>query len=507
MKQPIQNAKRGLSLLLCLALLLAALSLGGVSAKAKACTCNEIPMVSIAGIGDTLYRGAGTPEQEEVHVAETANLPGALLPMALNLVKAVALWDWDAGADAISAVAYSLLGHLQCDEKGRSIEPISSPYIPPSPEQNHKTDQTYGFRYDWRLDPMQVARELDKYIKLVQAATGHSKVAVRYHSEGGLVVTAYLAQFGSAAIDHLIPIASAHNGLTLLGELFNKNVQIDAAALANVLRTFIESEGAMGLIGGLTSILEQAGILDALIFALQLVIDNAGDRLFETTLVPLFAQWPALWGFVPDAYYESAKAAMLDKQKHAALIKTIDDYHYKAGVKADELLRKAAKNGTKVSIIACYGYPSMPFFADANLCADGLIDTARESSGATCAPCGQALPQGYTQKKADGHNHISPNGQIDASTCVFPEQTWFLQDMIHFTAGQDALVDFLVHSKTQPTVRSNPKFPQFMTRLPDGTFIPSAQAAQPPAPPTSLFSSVTQLLTNVLLLLVALVTG
>lgn len=507
MNRTILRARKTVSLLLCLSLLLAMLALGGVSAKAKSCNCAEIPRIGIAGIGDTMYYNYGTPEQEAINVAETAALPDALLPMAANLIKAVALRSWDAGADAISDIAYALLGHLQCDTAGKSIQAISNPYRPIPPDQDHKVNHYYHFKYDWRLDPMQAARELDEYVKLVQASTGHKKVVLQYHSEGGIVVNAYLAQFGDASVDHLIGVASAHNGLTLLGELFNKNVQLDAAALANLVRTFIESDGAMALIGDLVGVLEQAGILDALVFALQLVLDNAGDRLFETTLVPLFAQWPALWGFVPDAYYESAKAAMLDSKTHAALIRVIDDYHYKAGAKADALLKKAVKNGAKVSIIACYGYPSMPFFADANLCADGLIDTALESSGATCAPCGQVLPEGYKQKVADGHNHLSPNGQIDASTCVFPEQTWFLQDMLHFNASFGALVDYLVSCKAQPTVRSNPKYPQFMTRLTDGTFIPSEQADSPPYQPTTLPGAALRLLMDMIGLLVGLVTG
>jgi hypothetical protein len=41
---------------------------------------------------------------------------------------------------------------------------------------------------------------------------------------------------------------------------------------------------------------------------------------------------------------------------------------------------------------------------------------------------------------------------VDASTCLLPDQTWFIRDNLHFTAGTGGLLNFLVDSKKQPTV-------------------------------------------------------
>ncbi|MDR2525705.1 MAG: hypothetical protein LBC83_05950 [Oscillospiraceae bacterium] len=480
---------KGLAWITAAALLLGCLATGPFAAGSESCACAEIPRVYIEGIGAPLRRNAGTAAEEQVDVADTAHIQEALLPMARSILKAVALHSWEAGADAIASLAYSLFGHLQCDERGKSIAPISNPYA--APTQDHRQDKNFGFRYDWRLDPMESARQLHEYIQLVRALTGHEKVALLYFSEGGLVATAYLAQFGSDAIDHLVPIMSAHNGLTLLGELFSKNLHLSAPATANLIRSLVTNQGGaeMDLVAALVTVLEQAGLLEALTGALQVLLDNAGDRIYEAALIPLFVQWPALWGFVPDRYYESAKAAVLADNKHVDFIRTIDDYHYNAGAKADALLAEAAANGTKVSIVASYGFPSMPFFSGANVSADGLIDTALESSGATCADNGQTLGARYTQKIDDGQNHISPNRQIDASTCAFLNQTWFLQDQIHFTFAYPDFIDFLIYSDAQPTITSDANYPQFITRLPDNTFIPSTQAPAKPPPAAKLWLS------------------
>lgn len=39
-----------------------------------------------------------------------------------------------------------------------------------------------------------------------------------FRSEGGVITMTYLSRFGYAALDHMIAIASAHNGMSLAGE-------------------------------------------------------------------------------------------------------------------------------------------------------------------------------------------------------------------------------------------------------------------------------------------------
>jgi len=304
---------------------------------------------------------------------------------------------------------------------------------------------------------------------------------------------AYLARYGNGDIGVLIPSMSAHNGLTMVGELFNKNVELGADLAVQYLRSYGEStdgQGAMGLMVPAANLLQTTGIAEWLIRVLAVLLEHIQDKVFEEALIPLFVQWPALWSFVPHEYYESAKKALLDDPKYDGYKKLIDNFHYKAGggYKADELILKAVKAGVRVCIIAGYGFPTQPFTANSDFDADGLIDTTRSSSGGTTAGLWNTFPADYKQKVNDGHNHISPDRKIDASTCLLPENTWFIRSQIHFTGNTGALREAILTSKAKPTVHNLQGFPQFLTAVTDGKFVPNEPV--PPAPRSTLVGSI-----------------
>ena len=53
---------------------------------------------------------------------------------------------------------------------------------------------------------------------------------------------------------------------------------------------------------------------------------------------------------------------------------------------------------------------------------------------------------------------------IDASTCILPENTWFVKDMLHSTThdGHDEFYRILHESEEQITVFDMEEYPQFM---------------------------------------------
>ena len=491
MKRTIQRA---LGLLLCLALLGAACSLGAQAAgtNTKTCACNEIPRVGVPGIGGTLYMNFGASEQTEAGVVDTEGLKAQILPAVKSLISAVAARSWEKAGGALNALATGMFGHLRVDERGNSVQPISTGALFDK-EQDHKKKHGYTFEYDWRLDPMENAVKLNAFIKEVIAGTGHKKVVLHAESEGGLVSMAYLAQFGTGDIEHYIASVGAFNGLTLIGELFTGNIEIGYRQVTEFLRQFghyyAPDEGFMALFTPLADLLDSTGLAAPLVFALRQLIVKSQDTLYAETLVPLFGQWPALWGFVPDEYYKDAKQFMFGNDpKYKDFIKLIDTFHYKAGPGMADKILAGANQTIKVSIIANYGFTPMPFTSENGYDTDGLIDTARESCGATTAGLGRTFPESYRQKANDGHNHLSADRRIDASTCLLPDQTWFFKNTLHFFGGHGALVDFLVDSEKQPTVFDNPEFPQFMTRLPGGAVI--ATVAEEPAAPVTIGSSI-----------------
>ena len=53
---------------------------------------------------------------------------------------------------------------------------------------------------------------------------------------------------------------------------------------------------------------------------------------------------------------------------------------------------------------------------------------------------------------------------IDASTCIMPENTWFIKDMLHSTThdGHDELYRIMFESEEQLTVFDLEEYPQFL---------------------------------------------
>jgi hypothetical protein len=96
-----------------------------------------------------------------------------------------------------------------------------------------------------------------------------------------------------------------------------------------------------------------------------------------------------------------------------------------------------------------------------------MLDTKYASLGATCATPGMPFLPFYKQKVTKcGHDHISADRLVDASTCLLPEQTWFAKNKIHGTdVDYDGWRDWFLETP-YPTVHLNPRYPQFMEKRP-----------------------------------------
>ena len=101
---------------------------------------------------------------------------------------------------------------------------------------------------------------------------------------------------------------------------------------------------------------------------------------------------------------------------------------------------------------------------------DGLIETHYQSGRALTAPYGETFGRKYVAKGTEcpdlSHNHVSTDGIVDASTCFFPENTWFIKYNRHVGVPIDTdcekLMLYLALSEDYVTVHDNEKFPQFM---------------------------------------------
>ena len=154
------------------------------------------------------------------------------------------------------------------------------------------------------------------------------------------------------------------------------------------------------------------------------------------------------------------------------------DYYHNVQLELAPTIQNVMDAGTTVSVVSKYGFPQTPVIRSRNNESDFVVDTKYSSIGATCAPYDETLPTDYTQQRYPEKNYISPDRKIDASTCAFPDQTWFIKNSSHIgtlsggTDGEQPLLMWLLCSETQPTVWDNALYPQYSTYLPDGTCVP-----------------------------------
>jgi len=457
--------KKLFSLVLCVAMLLGLAT--PVSAADKPCKCGISPVIYVAALGSAgIYANRGTAEEKLLFRPDT----NALLKDAAGLVPAAAklavTGNYDAFGDALIAFINKAFGELALDGDGNSLPYVKADGGVPTYHE-HSLEQDWYFGYDFRLDPYEHAARLNKWIHAIKEMTGHHKVQLRVSSMGGMVAMAYLEKYGTGDIEKVLFQCCPFQGTAVAGELFNGLIEIDKNALMNYAKDALPSldTGFLGmLLYNLVDVFDLLGIWGLLLPIADKLILNLKDRILEEALFPIFGSMPGIWSFVPAEYYDSAKKQVLDKQTQAGLIKKLDRYQMRVMRRAPEILKGAVEDGVRVYIIAGYNIQRTPLVTAHRKNSDGTDDTDFATLGATCAEIRGTLGEGYKQKIKDGHDHLSKDGVIDASTCALPEYTWFIRDMLHATthAGHKEFYRVLLSSKTQLTVYDKAEYPQFL---------------------------------------------
>lgn len=433
---------------------------------------SEYPLVNTA-TGEAAF----PPSTDAIVNTVTGVLPSLMTLLGSGKTQA----DYDAFCDAALPVVNALFEPIACNpdgsvkhtevglayqypesaaEYGKNSEAYAQAFdkaLLRSVANTVGADKTYVYGLDWRLSPTEIADELNEWVQHIKSVHGCDKVSLAGISMGGVMVSAYLAKYGTADISNITMISSAFTGLSYIGALFNGGIAIDEQGLYNMLNQLVGSETLSKVVGSTGLVKQIIGLIDDLYAAEQ-------DRLFTECLIPGFGYNPGLWSFVPADDYEAAKAFMFarmdstDAQK-AALEAKIDAYH-EIQVNAKANLEAAKKAGVNVAIISNYNSPMPPISTASAQTGDQVIETVHTSAFATCADYGKQLPEGTKGK------YVSPDRMIDASTCWFPNETWFIKNMQHVgfndTQNQCDLYTWLMTTSKQVTVQSNPDFPQFL---------------------------------------------
>ena len=346
------------------------------SAASQQCNCGEEPIVYVAALGSaTLYQNAGTEDEKVIFRPETMTYVKLIAKLLVPLVSVIVTKDYDAFADKLIPAVADVFGPLANAENGDSTADITTKEELPT-DPTHGFEYSYYFGYDFRADPLVIAKDLDAYIDHVLELTGHEKVRLRASSMGGVMTMAYFEQFGCEKVKSVIFQNCPISGTAVAGDLYCGRLEINEDSLyrygATALPTIMD-EGLANFLMILISGLKYSGILGALIDAVNRVVDNCAGRVFDELLIPVFKANCGIWSFVPDEYYLDAKAFMLGDNPNEELEARIDYYHYNVQCKAGEILNGVLDSGVPVMIVSAYGVQRTPLVPTWHNDSDGTV--------------------------------------------------------------------------------------------------------------------------------------
>ena len=451
-----------------------------------------IPVIMLSGDGEPLVDADGNQVFDINHVDKLADgtdtnqlfesIANVLQPFLLEGV----LFDrWDNYYANLEKEIGELTEEIRLDENGNAKNGtgISAARIEEN-ETNMHTDkrgdkgyfepEDYHFWYDWRLDPLEIADQLAEYIDNVMAVTGAPKVSLISRCVGTNVTLAYVAKYGTAKLHGFGMDGSCSYGGEFISDALSGKFKVDGAAIERFLTDYNElgmldvSAFAMASVDLLT----KSGALSAFTAATretiyQKIMVGATSALALST----FFTMPCYWAFVTAEDYETAKQYVFGEEgsekrtQYAGLIEKLDNYHEAVRAKIPKLVPSLGQQNVKVAIISKYGFQMMPICASCNAVSDQYASVYRSGYGATASTIYETLSDEYIAKRvAEGKGkYISADKQVDASTCMYPDATWFTKGIRHgeWSATENEILYEVVTANRQLTPADFP-YTQFM---------------------------------------------
>lgn len=501
----MKKIKIALSLILAIALT-SIMVLPAFAAGTQGCNCGHAPVIQVRGIGETLY------DADDNEIFSTSNIVSGILPIipqlgeflldttnvelfvgaAESAVKTIfgpVMYDRNAARLAKDADGNEAVISVKCDN--RPVEDYMNfdsnlteeGKLSKALYEELGDDHVYFFTYDWTGNPVQIVKDLDKFIDEVKKQSGHDKVSINAESMGGAITSLYIDTYGQSDIENLVMANSAFNGLEMLGQLFTGNVNIDGEALTYLLIQEILGNAEYAELVPYLPLLEQIVPVVNELMQNETVKAMIYDRIFR----PVFGYMPSFWCLIPSYSFDAAKDYMfgentgtfVESRNYAGsnllqIVNKVRSASMSTDSMVDRLINGYSVMGFQViapinsyANVTNYNKFIAPVTYSANWNSDGVIEVYNASGWATAADMGYTLGEGYIQSQLkDVANYVSPDNVIDASTCQAPDNTWFIKNLGHINYdANDGTADFYVWLLTateEYTINTNPEYPQFM---------------------------------------------
>ena len=425
-------------------------------------TGSQIPVILLSGDGDVLYDKDGN-RLFSIHDLGNMSAEDAdkkeLLQSVANVLQPFLLEGllqnkWDNYYEQLEKEIGELFAGVHLDENGEASngsdiskehrdEVRNNMTVDKKGKKGYYAWKDYSFWYDWRLDPMAVADELHEYVEGVKAITGVEKVAIAGRCVGINVMLAYLVKYGYDSVYGFALDGSSSNGGEFISEALSGKFKLDGPALERFLIDY-DSIGKISVSDfALASIdlLVKSGAVERLSKTVRATIyDKVVQGVTSALALGTYFTLPCYWSFVKAEDFEEAKNYVFGPEgsekrvKYAGLIKKLDRYQAEVVQRLPEIMGGLREHDINTVIISKYGFQNIPICASCNLISDQYASVTSSSFGATTADSlYTTLSDEYiAQRVAEGKSkYISPDKQVDASTCLYPDYTWFTKGAGH----------------------------------------------------------------------------
>lgn len=483
-------SKKLIALLLCLSLTVTCFTfLGSVSFATDDVDGTVIPTIYVPGKGAALSMKNEDGTSTRVF---PVTMPESFIEETVQenigvFAKAFFTQEWAEFGDVLADALGEIYGVLNLDEHGNTQNNVYLEWTWNKSSLNgNKVNgkyptQRYTFYYDWRLDPYENADILKQYIEDVREVTGADEVALVGRCLGATVTMAYLEKYDAQYISDFMLYSSALDGATQCSKAFAGELYLDPDGIERFVYDYeiFDDESINELLQAFITVFNATYGLDITCWAINNVITKKYLELMPKALMNTYATFPGYWSMVSDRDYNKAKETVFygkDKEQYADLIEKLDNYHYNVQVKSNDLLKEYSERGIEISNITKYGSQTVPMTSEADMVSDTRCSVYDSSKGATTAKILEGFDDDYVEKaRLNGTDkYISPDRLIDASTCLFPDTTWFVKELPHrdFPAVINTLIDEIINNDGF-TVDSDEDFPQYMIySSDDDSFVP-----------------------------------
>ena len=468
--------------LLCLVLsIMMALS---VSLPAMAATVEETDdiIIYIKGYGCKIYKDNIMAEENVIFpkpVDISSVLSKSLKPILSELAQGVITKDYSKYCDEIYNAVAPIFEESVLDKNGEASDgsgwggdALTADFIV---SEVNTPENSIMFPYDWRLSPQYNAKILEKFIDRVCKEKGVQQVDIMSRCLGSTLVNCYLEEgTNTHKVDDVIMYIPGTMGMYVLGALFSGNIDLNSDSINTFLDYYLTSNIVIedpcmnSFIICLVDFLNQARILGVTSDFLQDGLNNIINDIFPRIILATYGTFPAFWTMIPERYFEDAIDFTFNtpelKAEYAGLIAKARDYHENVQAKAFDTMKEFQANGMRFMVVSKYDTPMVPLGPEANYNGDFYAETELSSFGATVANYGETLSKSYIDSMSQlDKRFLSPDNKIDASTCLFPETTWFLKYCLHdhWPEPQDAMAMQFLRDKNM-NVFNYEEYPQFL---------------------------------------------